>query len=99
MLFDRIGKLFNRKAALGAVIGLALGLSGITAHRLWRGKALISVAGAVLRQDTDLAKQLPVANAQVFLGHGSGDDSDDDPRYDLSAGVATTDSAGQFRLK
>jgi hypothetical protein len=100
MLFKGILRtLFNRKTALGAVIGLALSLSAVTVHRLWRGKALISIAGAVLRQDSDLSKQLPIANAQVFVGHASGDESDDDPRYDLSAGVATTDAAGQFRLK
>jgi len=48
---------------------------------------LKEIAGAILRQDSDLGKQFPVANAQVFLDDG------------LSDGAAMSDSAGFFKLK
>jgi hypothetical protein len=89
----------NRKVLLWVMIGFTAVLAGIVAYRLRKGKALISISGAVLQQDADLGKQLPIANADVSLGHASGEDPDDDPRYDLSIGSATTDSAGLFHLK
>ena len=50
-------------------------------------KDMKSITGAVLRQDSDLGKQLPIANAQILLGDH------------FSDGAATSDSAGRFQLR
>ncbi len=70
------------RAAAG-VVGAILALSIYLANK---PRDLKSITGAVLRQDPDPGKQLPVANAQISLdGH-------------LSEGAVTSDSAGKFQL-
>lgn len=77
----------RRKTALWAAIAIAVAIGTFTAIRAFRHRALNAITGAVLRSDPDLGKQIPIANAQVFLGDG------------LSSGVATTTPAGLFHLK
>ncbi len=59
----------------------------LATYLLSKPKEMSSITGAVLRQDSDLGKQLPIPNAQVSLGD------------DLSDGTAISDSAGKFQLK
>ena len=68
---------------MAGAIGVILVLSVYFASK---PKDLHSITGAVLRQDPDLGKQLPIANAQIFLGD------------DLSNGAVSSDSAGRFQL-
>ncbi len=60
-------------------------VAALSVYVLSKPKELQSITGAVLRQDSDLGKQLPIAKAQISLG-------------DLSNGVVTSDSAGRFQL-
>jgi hypothetical protein len=70
-------------AARGAVAAALV----LTLYLASKPKDLKSITGAILRQDTDLGKQLPIANAQISL-LGS-----------VSEGMATSDSAGRFQMK
>lgn len=88
-----------RKIALGAVIGFTAVATVLTAERLWKGRALYSITGAVLREDPDLGKQIPVAHATVSLVHGSEFNVSGSASGGKSDGQATTDAAGLFRLK
>ncbi len=76
----------NRRTVTWAGIGI-VAILAITALRVFRHRALIAITGTVLREDPDVGRQIPIANAQVSLGG------------DLSDGVATTTPAGLFRLK
>jgi hypothetical protein len=59
----------------------------LTIYFTAKPKDLQSITGAVLRQDTDLGKQLPIADAQISLVGNQAD------------GVATSDSSGKFQLR
>jgi hypothetical protein len=59
----------------------------LTIYLASKPKDINSITGAVLRQDSDLGKQLPIANAQISLVG------------DLADGVATSDSSGKFQLR
>jgi hypothetical protein len=59
----------------------------LTLYFASKPKDMRTITGAVLRQDTDLGKQLPIANAQISLVG------------DLAEGVATSDSSGKFQLR
>jgi hypothetical protein len=71
------------RAAAGAIALIVV----LTIYFASKPKDIISITGAVLRQDTDLGKQLPIANAQISLVG------------DLADGVATSDSSGKFQLR
>lgn len=75
----------KQKAVWAAVCALValLALGGIG---LFRSQELRSISGAVLQLNPDPGKQLPIANVEVSLGDN------------LSAGTATSDAAGFFRL-
>ena len=75
------------KPVIWAATSAAAMMIAISGYLLARPRDAGSVTGAVLRQDSDLGKQFPVANAQVSLGG------------DLSKDAATSDSAGLFHLK
>jgi hypothetical protein len=77
----------SRKSAIWATTGAVAVLLILTIYFASKPKDLKSITGAVLRQDTDLGKQLPIANAQISLGDN------------LSEGVATSDSAGRFQVR
>ncbi len=77
----------TNKEKLAIWIAVALVVSGAVAYGAWRTRRVTSLTGAVLRQDANPGKQLPVANVDVSISDGS------------TAGVAKTDSAGLFQLK
>jgi len=76
-----------RKPVIWAATSAAAMMIAISGYLLARPRDAGSVTGAVLRQDSDLGKQFPVANAKISLGD------------DLSKDAATSDSAGFFHLK
>src|SRR5579863_1301553 len=75
------------KPVIWAATSAAAMMIAISGYLLARPRDAGSVTGAVLRQDSDLGKQFPVANAQVSLGG------------DLSKDAASSDSSGLFHLK
>jgi hypothetical protein len=77
----------SRRAAVWGGGCLAVAVMAITVYGVSKARELKLITGAVLRQDPDRGKQLPIANAEVSLGD------------DLSDGVAITDSNGLFHLK
>ena len=77
----------SRKPVVWVATGVAAMSMAIGGYLLARPRDATSMTGAVLRQDPDLGKQFPVANAEVSLGD------------DLSKATATTDSAGLFHLR
>ena len=77
----------SRKQKLAIWIGIALIVTGATTYGAWRTRRITSLTGAVLRQDSNAGKQLPVANVEVSISDGS------------TAGAAKSDSAGLFQLK
>jgi hypothetical protein len=79
--------LISRKPAVWATTGAAALILALTVYLVSKPKDINSITGAVLRQDSDLGKQLPIANAQISLGDN------------LADGVATSDSAGRFQLR
>jgi len=79
--------LISRKSAGWAAIGAVAVILVLTVYLASKPKDLKSITGAVLRQDTDLGKQLPIANAQISLPDN------------LTDGVATSDSSGKFQLR
>src|SRR5665213_2685188 len=78
--------LIRRKPAVWATTGAAGVILALSAYLASKPKDLQSITGAVLRQDPDLGKQLPIAKAQISLGDH------------LSDGVVSSDSAGRFQL-
>ena len=79
--------LITRKPAVWATAGVVALILALSVYLASKPKDLQSITGAVLRQDPDLGKQLPIANAQVSL----------DDR--LSDEVVSSDSAGRFQLR
>jgi hypothetical protein len=77
----------NRKPVVWVVAGGAMLVLVIAAHAVSKAREIKTITGAVLRQDPDRGKQLPVAGAEISL--------DDD----LAEGVAKSDSSGLFHLK
>jgi len=70
------------------VVGIALAVAiALVAYQAWRGRRITSVTGAVLRQDNNAGKQLPVANVEVSVSDGG------------TAGSARSNSAGLFQVK
>ncbi len=68
---------------MAGAVGVILAFSVYFASK---PKDLRSITGAVLRQDPDFGKQLPIANAQISLGDH------------LSDSAVSSDSAGRFQL-
>ena len=79
--------LITRKPAVWATAGVVALILALSVYLASKPKDLQSITGAVLRQDPDLGKQLPIANAQVSLGDR------------LSDEVVSSDSAGRFQLR
>jgi hypothetical protein len=77
----------SRKPAVWIATGIAAAAVALGLFVRSKPSEIREITGAVLRQDSDLGKQFPVANARVFLDDG------------LSEGAATSDSAGLFKLK
>jgi hypothetical protein len=73
------------KLALWIVIAVAIS-SGL-GYKVWRGRRITSLSGAVLSQDPDPGKQLPIGNVEVSFSDGS------------SAGSAKSDASGFFQLR
>src|SRR5258706_4017960 len=76
----------SRKTAILTVTIAALVLAAAV-YGISKARELKFIAGAVLRDDRDLGKQLPVAGVQVSIDE------------ELSEGVAISDSSGFFRVK
>jgi hypothetical protein len=79
----------TRKQKTFTWIAVALMVSGVAVVRVvrtWSSPILVSVTGAVTRQDTDPRKQTPIANAKITAIGGS------------SPTNATSDSSGLFKL-
>jgi len=79
--------LIRRKSAVWPITGAVAVVLALTLYFASKPKDLKSITGAVLRQDTELGKQLPIANAQISLVG------------DLADGVATSDSSGRFEVR
>ena len=78
--------LTSRKKAVWAIAGAVGLILALSVYLASKPKDLHSITGAVLRQDPDLGKQLPIAKAQISLGD------------DLSNGSVSSDSTGRFQL-
>jgi hypothetical protein len=68
------------------LIGVSCAVVGFAGYRFWRLWELVSITGAVLRQDPDPGKQIPIQNVQVTL------------RDELAGLPAASNSAGLFKL-
>ena len=79
--------LIARKSPVWATTGVIAVVLVLTVYSASKPKDINSITGAVLRQDTDLGKQLPITNAEISLVG------------DLSEGAATSDSSGKFHLR
>ena len=76
----------RRKPAVWATACAIVVILALSVYFASKPKDLQSITGAVLRQDPDLGKQLPIAKAQISLGD------------ERSYGVVSSDSAGRFQL-
>src|SRR5580704_17904504 len=79
--------LIGRKPAVWAAAGATAVVMAAAVYGVSTATELKFITGAVLRQDPDLGRQLPVANAEISLGD------------ELSNGVARTDSSCLFHLR
>ena len=77
----------SRKLPVWATTGAIAVALVLSIYLASKPKDLKSITGAVLRQDSDLGKQLPIANAQISLVGN------------LADGAATSDSSGKFQLR
>jgi hypothetical protein len=77
----------SRKFAIWLVAGgLFAGIAALGVIALWRSREITVVTGAVLRQDSDARKQLPIANVEIAARSGE------------ILGRAKSDAVGLFRL-
>jgi hypothetical protein len=76
----------SRKQKLALWVAIAVAISSGLGYRMWRGRRIASLTGAVLRQDPDPGKQLPIGNVEVSVSDGA------------IAGSATSDVSGLFQL-
>ena len=81
------GTLLSRRLAVWALAGAVAAVLVLTVFIAHKPKDLNTITGAVLRQDPDPGKQLPIANAQISLVDN------------LSGGSATSDSSGKFQIR
>ena len=79
--------LIGQRPAARAIAGTVAVILALTLYFASKPKDVRLITGAVLRQDTELGKQLPIANAQISLVGN------------LADGVATSDSSGKFQLR
>jgi hypothetical protein len=77
----------SRISKLALWIVIAAGISSGLGYKVWRGRRITSLSGAVLSQDPDAGKQLPIGNVEVSISNGS------------LAGNAQTDASGFFQLR
>jgi hypothetical protein len=80
-------KTVTGKRRLSAWVAVALVVAGVASYSAWRTRRITSLSGAVLRQDNNPGKQLPIANAEVTVSDGA------------TAGSTISDSNGLFQLK
>jgi hypothetical protein len=76
----------GRKVAIWAVVIAALGGTAVTVRLLHHNTKSISLKGAVIRQDSDTKKELPIADVTITADGG------------LSGADAKSDSSGFFSL-
>ena len=77
----------GRIQKLALFIVIAIGVSSGLGYKVWRGRRITSLSGAVLRQDPDPGKQLPIGNVEVSISDGS------------PAGSTMSDASGFFQLR
>jgi len=77
----------GRMQKLALWIVIAAGISSGLGYKVWRGRRITSLSGAVLSQDPDPGKQLPIGNVEVSISDGS------------PAGSAKSDASGFFQLR
>jgi hypothetical protein len=68
------------------LIGVSCAAVAFAGYRFWRLWELVSITGAVLRQDPDPGRQIPIRNVQVTL------------RDDLARQPAASNASGLFKL-
>ncbi len=77
----------RRKITIAVVSGIGItALAAVVLSAVYRSRQIRSLQGAVIRHDTDVKEQTPLANAEISVGG------------DVSSAVARSDSSGYFRL-
>ena len=77
----------SRGLRISITIAIALAVTTLTAYRVWRGRRITTLTGAVLRADAVPGKQLPLGGVEISASDGSAEGS-----------VKSNDS-GWFQLK